>query len=64
MAAVDRQAVTDSADRIENELRMDAHIKGIPLGTARVFSDDPLAALYELDSGDCKANVVAVKVIP
>ncbi len=62
-AADDQQAVTDSADRIEAELKVDAPIKGIEFGTARIYSDDPLAALYELDAGDCKVYIVAFKVI-
>jgi hypothetical protein len=61
--AADPQAITDSSDRIDEELRVNAHVKGIPFGTARVYSDDPLAVLYELDPGDCKATVVAVKII-
>ena len=62
-AADDQQAVTDSSHRIEDELRMDAEFKGIEFGTARVYYDDPLAALYELDHGDCKVHIIAFKVI-
>jgi hypothetical protein len=61
--ADDRQAVKDSSDRIEDALKVDAQVKGIDFGTARINSDDPLAALYELDHGDCKVNIVALKII-
>lgn len=61
--ADDPQSITDSSDRIDLELKVDAHLKGIPFGTGRVYSDDPLAVLYELDLGDCKVNVIAVKII-
>ncbi|MFO0843703.1 MAG: hypothetical protein U0797_15115 [Gemmataceae bacterium] len=61
--AADRQAIADSADRIDEELREDADAKGIPFGHFRAYYDDPLGVMYNVDPGDCKVTVMAVKLI-
>jgi len=61
--AVDKAAFTQSSNRIDAELRVDAHSKGLSFGRYRAFYDDPLAVLYEVDPGDCMVTVIAVKVI-
>jgi hypothetical protein len=61
--ATDRQAVADSSDRIDQELKVDADRKGIPWGPFRAYYDDPLVVLYEVDPGDCMVRVLAVRRI-
>jgi len=61
--AIDRQAVTDSSVRIDAELRVDPDRKGIPFRDRWIYTDDPLAVLYEVDPGDRMVRVIAVKVI-
>jgi hypothetical protein len=61
MAATDRQAVTDSTDRIDSELAEDAHTKGVPIDPFWAFYDDPLAVLYEIEPGDCMARILQVR---
>jgi hypothetical protein len=61
--AADRQAVTDSSDRIDEESKVDAPRKGIPFGQLRAYYDDPLAVLYEVDPGDCMVRIMAVKLV-
>ena len=57
MQAPDRQAVTDSHDRIERELRVDADKKGAPFGPFRILIDSPLSVLFTVDPGDCMVRV-------
>jgi hypothetical protein len=59
--AADKQAVSESSNRIDAELRTDADRKGIPFGPFRAYYDDPLAVLYEVDSGNCMVRIVVVK---
>lgn len=61
--AVDQQAVADSSDRIDDELKYHPDRKGIPFGRLRIYSDDPLAVLYEVDPGDCMVRIIAVKMM-
>jgi hypothetical protein len=61
--AADKQAVSDSSNRIDAELRIDPDRKGIPFGRFRAYYDDPLAVLYEVNPGDCMVRVVVVKRI-
>jgi len=61
--ATDQQAITDSSNRIDDELKVDADRKGIPFGRFRAYYDDPLAVLYEVDPGNCMVRVVVVKRI-
>ena len=61
--AIDQQAVADSSNRIDVELRVDPDRKGIPFRDRWIYTDDPLAVLYEIDTGDRKVKVVAVKII-
>ena len=61
--ASDRQAVTDSSDRIEWELGRDADMKGIELWPLRAYYDDPLAVLYTVDPVDRVVRITQVKRI-
>jgi len=59
--APDRQAVTDSANRIDRELKEDADRKGVLWGPFLAFFDDPLSVLYVVDKGDCTVRVIQVR---
>ena len=61
MKAKDAQALTNSANRIDQELKFDAHLKGIPLQQFRAFYDDPLAVLYLVKSPDRTVWIIDVK---
>ncbi len=61
MYAPDRQAVAESADRIDQELLIDADNKGAPFGPFRILVDDPLSVLYTVDPGDCMVTVWHVR---
>ncbi len=61
MQATDRQAVTDSTNRIDDELKVDADQKGVPFGMFYVYYDDPLAVLYEVVPDDALVRVLDVK---
>jgi hypothetical protein len=61
MQAADRQAVTDSANRIDQELQQDADKKGTPFGPFLALFDDPLSVLYTVDLGDCMVRVIQVR---
>jgi hypothetical protein len=57
--APDRQAVTDAANAIDRELRVDAERKGMPYpGGRRLFRFPPLSVVFEVDPGDCKVTVL------
>ncbi len=63
--APDRQAVTAAANRIDIELRTDAHFKGWPVrGGRRGLRVPPLAVLFVVDPGDCKVTVLKVRRVP
>lgn len=64
LAASDRQAVTNAANAIDQELRTDAHLKGTPYGTRRLFDVPPLVVSYRVDPGDCMVTVELVVRIP
>lgn len=59
--AADKQAVTDSANRIDRELRNDPDTKGKSFGRFFAYEDDPLAVLYEVDPGDRMVRVILVR---
>jgi hypothetical protein len=59
--AADQQAVADAFDRIERELKDDAHAKGAPLGIFRRYADTPVEVLYHVDPGDCKVRIFQVR---
>ncbi len=61
--AIDQQAVADASDRIDVELRIDPERKGIPFRDRWIYTDDPLAVLYEVNPGDRKVMVIAVKIV-
>jgi plasmid stabilization system protein ParE len=62
--ANDRQAVADSADRIDRLLKNDAETKGEPFGPFRALYDDPLSVLYVVDAADCMVRVIQVRRNP
>jgi plasmid stabilization system protein ParE len=62
--ADDRQAVAESADRIDRLLWNDPERKGEPLGPFRALCDDPLSVLYTVDEGDRIARVIQVRRNP
>jgi len=64
MEAEVRQAVTESANRIDQELQTDAHLKGMRLGRFRAFYDIPIAVLYTVDVDDRMVRVIQVRRIP
>jgi hypothetical protein len=61
--ATDRQAVSDSFDRIDSELRSYPEAKGIPFGKKRLYYDDPLAVMDVAYPGDDIVMILALKRI-
>jgi len=61
LRAADQQAVTDASNRMESELKNDAHMKGKPLGIFRTYRDDPLEYLFHVDPDDCKVRIIQVR---
>jgi hypothetical protein len=59
--ASDKRTFSAAANRIERELCDDADKKRTPAGRFRVYSDDPLAVLFEVDPGDCMVRIHAVR---
>lgn len=47
-----RESIRLASDAIERSLRVDAHLKGVPLERRRVFSVDPLAVVYTVSLDD------------
>lgn len=52
VTAGDRQAVTDAANRIDRELRVDGHMKGMDAFGDRYYVDPPLAVFYDVSVPD------------
>ena len=61
MRGPDRQAITESQDRVDRELRIDADRKGAKFGPFRIFEGDPVSVLYRVDPGDCMVRVAQVR---
>ncbi len=61
MNASDRQAVADSANRIDRTLKHHADTKGEPLGPFLALYDEPLSVLYMLDAEDRMVRVIQVR---
>jgi len=60
--ADDRQAVSNSADRIERLLKTDPERKGKPARLSfSILEDDPLSVLYTVDPGDRMVKVISVR---
>ncbi len=55
-----RQAVTDAADKLELELRTDAHLKGEEYYGDRLLSEPPIGLAYTLFPADCRVEVIQV----
>jgi hypothetical protein len=63
--ASDRQAVADAANRIDAELRTDAHQKGRPLGgQQRDLRVTPLGVIFTVSPADRLATVLKVRRVP
>jgi hypothetical protein len=62
--APDRQAVAESADRIDRELKNDAPDKGVPYGPFRALFDEPLSVLFTVDEQDRMVRVIQVRRNP
>jgi mRNA-degrading endonuclease RelE of RelBE toxin-antitoxin system len=62
--ASDRQAVTDAADGIDRELRVDAHLRGAPYDHRRYLHISPLVVLYRVDPDDRMVRVIQVRRLP
>jgi hypothetical protein len=58
--ATDKQAVTAASNRIDQELRRDAHKKGQAFNDERLLRVPPLAVVFVVDPGDCKVTVLQV----
>lgn len=61
VSTTDRQAVTDAALRIERALRTNPDSKGIPHKSLMIYTNEPLAALYSVDSEDRMVRIIAIK---
>ncbi|MEX2168610.1 MAG: hypothetical protein WD851_04835 [Pirellulales bacterium] len=61
--STDRQGIAKASDRIDSELKVDAHLKGteFPDGL-RVFVVAPLVAYFRFDEADRKVFVEAIQV--
>jgi hypothetical protein len=63
--ASDRRAVADAANRIDAELRTDAHQKGRPLGgQRRDLRVAPLGVIFTVSPADRLATVLKVRRVP
>ncbi len=59
-----RPEVTQAADRIDAELRNDAHQKGLALPKGwRSFASSPLIAYFRVDEGDRKVLIEAIRLM-
>lgn len=58
--SVDRQAITDAADRIDRALRLTPDSVGRPQPGYRVYADPPLVVAYQVLPDDCLVRVVRV----
>ena len=57
----DRKAITNAANAIDRELRIDADRRGVPhFGGRRLLHVPPLAVVFRVNPGDCTATVVQV----
>ena len=60
--ALDRQAVTDAANRIEQALEKNADQKGqIHYGIRRIYVDAPLAVVFTPYPDDCRGFVIQIR---
>lgn len=59
----DRRAITEAADRIDTELKTDAHKKGFPLpDRVQAVTCGPLGAYFRIDESDRKVLVACVQL--
>lgn len=61
MDALDRQAVTDAAYRIDRRLRSGSADLGWPYEGNRVLFDEPLAVTFVVSPDDCLVKVLQVR---
>jgi hypothetical protein len=59
-ASSNRQAVSDAADKLEQELRIDADLKGEEYYRDRLLSEPPIGLAYALFPSDCRVEVIQV----
>jgi hypothetical protein len=59
----ERQAITQAAHRIIQELRTDAHRKGTPIDNYRYYRDLPRAVLFEVIPDDGQVWIVEVRLV-
>jgi hypothetical protein len=59
--AVDRQAVADASNLVDDALRDDPEAKGRPAGNYFIREEAPISVLYHVDPGDRMVRVIAVK---
>jgi hypothetical protein len=60
--AADRQAITDAADRIDQELSRDPEQKGIEWPPYRVYFEEPLAVLFKVVPDDKRVWIYQVRL--
>ena len=60
LAARNRQAIRNAADRIDQALSRDADLKGMPFCGERLFVAGPLAVTYTCSREECLVQVLQV----
>jgi hypothetical protein len=58
VASLNRQAIADAANRIDQDLRLKPERIGRPKGNYRVYADPPLVVAYQVNPDDCLVRVV------
>jgi len=65
LQAVDRRALSNAANQIDRELRVDADTKGLPfVGGDRILRIAPLVVVFSLYPDDCLVEVNQVFRVP
>jgi hypothetical protein len=55
--ATDKAAVTAASHRLDQELRRNAHLKGLDQGAFRLLDEPPLRAAFTVDPADCMVRM-------
>lgn len=61
MSSADPNGVTTAANRLERDLRRDAHLKGQEYGDQRVAIDEPLALTFRVSVDDRLVTITWVQ---
>jgi hypothetical protein len=62
LSAMDRDAVTRASDAIDEELRVDAELKGqVVRGNLRRLATGPLWAYYVVEPDDCRVTLWSIR---